>query len=452
MTLTATTNRVQYSGDGSTISFAITFVFWDFDDPRLTLSVDSTGVETTWVRGTQYTISGCSGGTGTVTVVTSPTDYTPATGETLTIKSKLANTQPTNFPLAGSLSTVDLEQQLDQIVRQIQQLDENVGRAIKVKLSSSESGLTLDDLDGNTGKFAQVNAAEDGFNYAAVTSSGTITDPVPIANGGTGSTSAATALTALVAAGTTITNTFTKNQVWTKGADIASASPLVLGSDGNYWDVTGTTNFSQITCTAGTFFMLQFDGILTMTDGANLDLGGADIVTAVGDRGIFFAVAANTAELVSPFVHESQRRLINTGAKIGLTAGWTIQTNDNLGLIATCPASRTAATLVIPIPGLKVGNKITAFSVVGQIESAGNTVTLDADLRKHTAAASDVSDASVNTITQISVTADTIISSSKTGLIEVVAADETFYVLLTATTAAATDIALQGITITVSEG
>ncbi|KKK46686.1 hypothetical protein LCGC14_3162750, partial [marine sediment metagenome] len=190
----------------------------------------------------------------------------------------------------------------------------------------------------------------------------------------------------------------------------------------------------------------------TMTDGANLDLGGANIVTAAGDRGIFFAVAANTVELVAPFVHEARQRLINTGAKIGLTAGWMIQTNDNLDLIATYPASRAAATLVIPVPGLKVGNKITAFSVVGQIESAGNTVTLDADLRKHTAAAADVSDASVGSITQISVAADTIISSSKTGLTEVVAADETFYVLLTATTAVLTDIALQGITVTVSEG
>ena len=29
-----------------------------------------------------------------------------------------------------------------------------------------------------------------------------------------------------------------------KGGDIASASPLVIDTDGNYFDVTGTTNFS----------------------------------------------------------------------------------------------------------------------------------------------------------------------------------------------------------------
>lgn len=450
MTLTSATSRVQYNGDDSTVSFPVTFVFWALDDPKLTLTVDSTGVETTWTRGTQYTMVGGSGAKGTATIITSPTDYTPATGETLTINSDLAYTQPTDIPAGGSLPSGPVEQQLDQMVRQIQQLQEIVGRAIVLKLSSAESDVNIEDLSGNTAKFLQVNTAEDGFTYATVTSLGIITDPVPVANGGTGSTTAPNALTALAAAGTGITNTFTKNQVWTKGGDLNSASPLVLGTDGNYWDVAGTTGFSQITCTAGTLFMLQFDGILTMTDGANLDLGGTNVVTAAGDRGLFFATAANTAQLIA-FKHESYQRTYNGSAKHGLTAGWTIDTNDNLGLTATCPASKAAATLVMPVTGLKVGDKITAYSVVGQIESGGNTVTLDADLRKLTAAASDVTDASVGSITQISVTADTIISSSKTGLTEVVAADETFYVLLTATTAESTDIALQGITVTVSE-
>ena len=147
-----------------------------------------------------------------------------------------------------------------------------------------------------------------------------------------------------------------------------------------------------------------------------------------------------------------QQRIINVGAKLGSGAGWTLGGGAvNTGLMATMAASQTAGTLVVPIPGLKVGDTITAFSLIGQIESAGGTVTLDADLRKLTAAAADVTDASVGAITQISVTADAIISASKDALAEVVAADETFYVLLTGTTGASTDIALQGITVTVTE-
>ena len=87
---------------------------------------------------------------------------------------------------------------------------------------------------------------------------------------------------------------------------------------------------------------------------------------------------------------------------------------------------------------------------MGQIESAGNTATLDADLRKLTATAAGNADASVGAITQISVTADTKITTEKTGLTEVTAADESFYVLLTGTTAASTDVDLMSITITVT--
>lgn len=300
MTLASPTSRVQYNGDDSTILFPVTFVFWNLDDPQATLA-DSDGVETTWVRGTHYTMSGGSGLSGTLTVITSPTDYTPATGETLTIVSDLANTQPSVFPLGGPFPTNVLEQQLDQIVRQVQQISEEIDRSIRLKVSSSESDVFIDDLLGNAAKFLRVNTAEDGIEHATVVPSGSIGVPVAVNEGGTAATTAAVALTNLAAAGTGISNTFTKNQVWNKGTDLTSASPLVLGSDGNFWDVTGVTGFSQITCTASTLFMLQFDGVLTMTDGANLDLGGVDITTAAGDRGLFFAIAANKALLITYF-------------------------------------------------------------------------------------------------------------------------------------------------------
>ena len=88
---------------------------------------------------------------------------------------------------------------------------------------------------------------------------------------------------------------------FTKGADIASADPLVIGTDGNYFDVTGTTNFASITVAVGRFFVLQFDGALTMThNGTTLDLPGeADITTAAGDVLIGFATAANQVHVIS---------------------------------------------------------------------------------------------------------------------------------------------------------
>lgn len=60
-----------------------------------------------------------------------------------------------------------------------------------------------------------------------------------------------------------------------KGADVASTGTMTLGDDGNFFDITGTTSITSITAkTAGTFVILQFDGVLTFTDGGNLKLNG----------------------------------------------------------------------------------------------------------------------------------------------------------------------------------
>jgi hypothetical protein len=86
-----------------------------------------------------------------------------------------------------------------------------------------------------------------------------------------------------------------------KGGDIASASPLVIDTDGDYFDVTGTTNFAAMTVAADRQFTLQFDGALTMTHHAtNLDLPGeANITTAAGDVAVFQSTGANTVQCIN---------------------------------------------------------------------------------------------------------------------------------------------------------
>lgn len=56
-----------------------------------------------------------------------------------------------------------------------------------------------------------------------------------------------------------------------KGADVASANTTTLGSDGNSFDITGTTTINNITVTgwqSGSRIMVKFDGVLTFTDQA----------------------------------------------------------------------------------------------------------------------------------------------------------------------------------------
>ena len=86
-----------------------------------------------------------------------------------------------------------------------------------------------------------------------------------------------------------------------KGGDLTSASPLVIDTDGSYFDVTGTTNFAAMTVAADRQFTLQFDGVLTMTHHAtNLDLPGeANITTAAGDVATFQSTGSNTVQCIN---------------------------------------------------------------------------------------------------------------------------------------------------------
>jgi hypothetical protein len=102
----------------------------------------------------------------------------------------------------------------------------------------------------------------------------------------------------------------------TKGADIASAATVVIGTDGSYFDITGTTGIStQFTVDAGRRFTLQFDGAVTITDNAAITLSGAaNFTTAAGDILSFVAVAANT-------VVQTGYSLVDGGSPVAPAAG-----------------------------------------------------------------------------------------------------------------------------------
>ena len=82
---------------------------------------------------------------------------------------------------------------------------------------------------------------------------------------------------------------------WSKGADVASATALVLLTDGNYFDVTGTVTITSFNTTAvGTQIKLHFDAACILTHHAS-DLilpSGANITTAAGDEAEFIEYAS----------------------------------------------------------------------------------------------------------------------------------------------------------------
>ena len=80
---------------------------------------------------------------------------------------------------------------------------------------------------------------------------------------------------------------FTGRVTWQFGANIASASTVTLGTDGNAFHITGTANISDFTAITGSGpFFLVTDGALTFTHATGVleTNTGADITSAAGDR------------------------------------------------------------------------------------------------------------------------------------------------------------------------
>ncbi len=81
-----------------------------------------------------------------------------------------------------------------------------------------------------------------------------------------------------------------------KGSNVASASTITLGSDGNFFDITGTTTINNITTTewtAGSMVVLRLGGIITVKHNA----GGAGAIFLNGSID-FVAASGNTLTLV----------------------------------------------------------------------------------------------------------------------------------------------------------
>ena len=106
-------------------------------------------------------------------------------------------------------------------------------------------------------------------------------------------------------------------QTGTKGGDIPSASTLVIDTDGDYFDITGTTGITAMTVDAGRRFTLQFDGAVTLTHGSSLYLPGAtNFTTEANDCLSFIATAANTVRCTGYALKDGGSPVAASGGKI----------------------------------------------------------------------------------------------------------------------------------------
>jgi hypothetical protein len=144
MTISSTTRIAgPFIGNGTASAFGFTFKVFTAGDIDVVRLNTSTGVETTLVLTTDYTVAlnidQDSNPGGTVTLVAGPL----ATGFTLTITSDIANLQPTDLTNQGGFYPEVITDSFDRATIQIQQMAGEVSRSIKVPLSDSTFDMEL---------------------------------------------------------------------------------------------------------------------------------------------------------------------------------------------------------------------------------------------------------------------------------------------------------------------
>ena len=134
MTISTTTIKNSYSGNGSTTTFNYTFKITDQDDIDVIIR-SSNGTETTKTITTHYTVTGVGNANGGTVVFTSgniPTDT-----ETVVLRRTTPQTQGVDLIENDPLPANTLEDALDKVTSIGQELQEQVDRSLKISRTNT---------------------------------------------------------------------------------------------------------------------------------------------------------------------------------------------------------------------------------------------------------------------------------------------------------------------------
>ena len=141
MTVSTTTLKNSYAGNGSTTVFAYAFKIFASSEIKVYIRTDATGAETLKSETTHYTVSnvGADGG-GNVTFTTG---NTPASGETVVLLRDTAITQGTDYQPADPFPAESHEDALDKLTHVAQEVQEELDRAIKLSKTNTISSAEI---------------------------------------------------------------------------------------------------------------------------------------------------------------------------------------------------------------------------------------------------------------------------------------------------------------------
>jgi len=152
MTVSSTTSKVSYTGNGLTTAFAVPFYFLEAADLQVILRTGTT--ETVQALTTNYTVTGAGVSSGgTVTMLTAP-----AAAVTVTIRRNIEATQETDLLPNDRLPAESLETALDKVTMLTQQLGEESARSIKFPASDAVMSSQVPAASARASKFLSFDA------------------------------------------------------------------------------------------------------------------------------------------------------------------------------------------------------------------------------------------------------------------------------------------------------
>ena len=339
--------RISYSvAEGVTqTSFAVPFEFFNASDIKL--YVDTT--LKTLV--TNYTVSGGSGSTGTVT--SSVTGI--AGGSVVVITRDIALERTSDFPVAGSFNITSLNTELDRFVAIAADLKDNADRSLSAEDYDASVSLTIPTVVNRKGKTLAFN-----LTTGAVEAGPTIADTQSVADA-----SADIALLADIQDGTVATNAITN--VNTIRTDVSTVS----GISGNVTTVAG--NNANVSTVAG--------NIADVNTVAGID---SNVTTVAGISANVTAVAGNATNINTVAADGTDIGIVSTNiANVNTVAG----INANVSTVAGISANVTA----VAADATDIG--IVSTNIANVNTAAGNTTNINAAVANATNINAVVADA-----------------------------------------------------------
>jgi hypothetical protein len=165
MTVSTTTNRISYAGNGVTVLFSFANYLTQASDLKA-IHTDSAGVETLWVLNTDYTlafigsaINGVYPGGANITAAVAP-----AAGEFVSLYRDVPETQTTHWTDNDPMPSSTLENTVDKTVLMVQRLFDLASRSIRLKDGFVPTfDTTLPEVT-TADYFLKINATNDGFD------------------------------------------------------------------------------------------------------------------------------------------------------------------------------------------------------------------------------------------------------------------------------------------------